>query len=220
MDYKDLKELYNRRLKQNPRAFEEISNILEEARPIFERDKLEENPNIDLGQSWRNWKGNGFEYLVRYIVRQAIEDKLPLKVIRGSILERQRVDKELSRVKRNLLVDFGVHGCFVPDADIVVYSPCDGSVKAIISCKVTLRERIAQSGFWKLRLMADDITKHIKVLFVTPDEDRTLISDKTNKSKAIALNELDGTYVLRSGVEQKPYLMALDLIVEELRKCL
>ena len=151
-----------------------------------------------------------------------IEDALPLRVISGSVLERRRVDLELGRVKRNLLVDFGVHGCFVPDADIVVYSPIDGTVKAIISCKITLRERIAQSGYWKLRLMNDAVTEHIKVLFVTPDEDGTLIGDKTNKSKAIALNDLDGTYVLRDGIDQNPNpdLMTLEEIVEELRRCL
>lgn len=222
MDFEDLKNLYEVRLQHNPKAYEEISVILDDARLMFERDRLMENPNVDLGQSWRAWKGKNFEKLVHFIVCKMIEDALPLRVISGSVLERRRVDLELGRVKRNLLVDFGVHGCFVPDADIVVYSPIDGTVKAIISCKITLRERIAQSGYWKLRLMNDAVTEHIKVLFVTPDEDGTLIGDKTNKSKAIALNDLDGTYVLRDGIDQNPNpdLMTLEEIVEELRRCL
>lgn len=222
MDFEDLKNLYEVRLQHNPKAYEEISVILDDARLMFERDRLMENPNVDFGQSWRAWKGKNFEKLVHFIVCKMIEDALPLRVISGSVLERRRVDLELGRVKRNLLVDFGVHGCFVPDADIVVYSPIDGTVKAIISCKITLRERIAQSGYWKLRLMNDAVTEHIKVLFVTPDEDGTLIGDKTNKSKAIALNDLDGTYVLRDGIDQNPNpdLMTLEEIVEELRRCL
>ena len=162
-------------------------------------------------------EGNHFERFVRCIIASCVEEQFPLKVIDGSRLARRRVDRELSRVKRNLLVDFGEHGSFLPDSDIVIYSPEDGSVKAIISCKVTLRERIAQSGFWKLRLLADEVTEHIKVLFVTPDEDSTLIRDRTNKSKAIALHELDGTYVLRAGVSEMPHLKALDQIVEELQ---
>jgi len=44
----------------------------------------------------------------------------------------------------------------------------------VISSKVTLRERIAQTGYWKLKLLKDEATKHIKVYFITPDEDGTL----------------------------------------------
>jgi len=40
-----------------------------------------------------------------------------------------------------------------------------------ISSKVTLRERIAQTGYWKFKLFQNDVTKHIKVYFITPDED-------------------------------------------------
>ena len=221
MNFEDLKSLYHNRLRENPRAYEEISDILVEARERFEADKLAENPQADLGQAWRAWKGRNFEKLVHYVVSNMIENSgLPLKVISGSSLDGKRVDKELGKVKRNVLVDFGVHGCFVPDADIVVYSPSDGKVIAIISCKVTLRERIAHSGFWKLRLEEDCNTRHIRVLIVTPDEDSDLVSEKTNKTKAIALNELDGAYVLQRDVAQQPYLMALDKMVEELRKCL
>lgn len=220
MNFEDLKQIYDDRRKQNPKAYEDIASILKETREMFETDRLTENPNVDLGQAWRAWKGKNFERLVHYIVSDMIETQLPLKVISGSILERKRLDKDLGRVKRNLLVDFGRQGSFVPDADIVVYSPSDGRVIAIISCKITLRERIAQSGFWKLRLKCDAITSHIKVLFVTPDEDGTLVSEKTNKSKAIALNTLDGAYVLRRNVVQNHNLMTLDKLVEELRKCL
>ena len=221
MDFEDLKSLYHKRYSENPRAYEEISDILTEAREMFDADKMAENPGIDLGQAWRAWKGKNFERLVHYIVSNMIENSgLPLKVVSGSALEGKRIDNELGKVKRNVLVDFGVHGCFVPDADIVVYSPSDGRVIAIISCKITLRERIAQSGFWKLRLREDCNTRHTRVLFVTPDEDGTLVSEKTNKSKAIALSELDGAYVLRGDMVQQPGLMALDSIVEELRKCL
>ena len=216
--FEELMSLYRKRLESNPRAYEEISDILEEMKPRHRADAIRRGIS-DVEQSWRAWKGKNYERFVRDIVASSIEAQLPLKVISGSILERRTVDIELSRVKRNLLVDFGEHGSFLPDADIVVYSPSDGTVKAIISCKVTLRERIAQSGFWKLRLLADEVTEHIKVLFVTPDEDSTLISDRANKSKAIALHELDGTYVLRKGVSEKPHLKALDQIVEELQEC-
>ena len=40
--------------------------------------------------------------------------------------------------------------------------------------KVTLRERIAQTGYWKFKLLQDEVQSHIKVFFITLDEDRTL----------------------------------------------
>lgn len=216
--FEELMKLYRKRLETNPKAYEEISDILEEMRPIHRADAIRRGVS-DVDQSWRRWKGSNFEGFVRCIVASSIETQLPLKVIDGSILSGRTVDRELSRVKRNLLVDFGEHGSFLPDADIVVYSPADGAVKAIISCKVTLRERVAQAGYWKLRLLADEVTEHIKVLFATPDEDNALMSDRPNKSKAIALHELDGTYVLRKGASEKPHLKALCRIVEELQEC-
>lgn len=221
MNFEDLKSLYHGRLRENPRAYEEITDILVEARERFEADKLAENPGSDLGQAWRAWKGKNFEKLVHYVVSNMIENSgLPLKVVSGSSLERKLDDKKLGRVKRNVVVDFGDYGSFVPDADIVVYSPSDGKVIAIISYKITLREQIDQTGFWKLRLEEDCNTKHIKVLFVTLDEDNTLVSERTNKSKAIALSEFDSVYVLQKNIVQQPNLATLDRMVEELRKCL
>lgn len=86
--------------------------------------------------------------------------------------------------------------------------------------KITLREQIDQTGFWKLRLEEDYNTKHIKVLFVTLDEDHTLVSERTNRSKAIALSEFDSVYVLQENIVQQPNLATLDRMVQELRKCL
>ena len=112
MDFEDLKSLYHKRLSENPRAYEEISDILIEAREMFDADKMAENPGTDLGQAWRAWKGKNFEKLVHHTVSDMIENSgLPLKVVSGSALERKRIDKELGKVKRNVLVDFGVHGC-------------------------------------------------------------------------------------------------------------
>ncbi len=71
-----------------------------------------------------------------------------------------------------------------------------------------------------MRLEEDCNTKHIKVLFVTLDEDNSLVSERTNKSKAIALSEFDSVYVLQKNIVQQPNLATLDRMVEELRKCL
>ena len=217
MEFKDLKNLYLKRLERNPHAYEEISDILEDAKGIHRVDFLSDRPDGDHGQSWRAWKGKNFERLVHFIVSDLIKRELSMETVQGSTLERRTLDDDLSRVKRNILVDFGDHGCFVPDADIVVYDPSDYTVRAIISCKITLRERIAQTGFWKLKLEQNPVTENIKVFFVTPDEDDSLAVDKTGKPKAIAVNELDATYALKNELVEHYNIKNLHRIIEDLR---
>ncbi len=217
-EFEDLADLYDQHLKRNPKAYEALPDILAEAEELYAQEKLKSNPKIDIGQSWRSWSGKNFEKLLFHILFRFIDGAgLPLKLVRGSILVSQQKDAVLDRVKRNILVDFGIHGCFLPDADIVVYYPSDASVKAIISCKTSLRERIAQTGYWKLRLRASPTTRHIKAFFVTPDKDGTLISDKPNKSKTIVLYELDAAYVLRKDLVEQHNLRKLERIKEDLQ---
>jgi type II restriction enzyme len=60
-----------------------------------------------------------------------------------------------------------------------------------------LRERIAQTGYWKIKLSADKVTEHIKVFFVTPDEDCTLANrNPAKKGRAIVEVDTDGSYVM------------------------
>ena len=81
--------------------------------------------------------------------------------------------------------------------NIIIYDPRTLKVIAVISSKITLRERIAQTGYWKLKLMQDEVTKHIKVFFITPDEDRTLKTKiPAKKGRAIVEVDTDGSYVM------------------------
>ncbi|MGB9677925.1 MAG: BsaWI family type II restriction enzyme [Candidatus Ratteibacteria bacterium] len=113
------------------------------------------------------FKGKNLEKLIHYIIKDAVES-LGLKIIEGNTLERKKAEnltEELSRVKRNLLVDYGEFGSHLPDIDLVIYEPKSCEIIAVISSKVTLRERIAQTGYWKIKLSQDKITKNIKVFF-------------------------------------------------------
>lgn len=130
-----------------------------------------------------------------YIIRDEVE-ALGLKVVASNTLERANsntLTEELNRVKRGLLVDYGEFGAHLPDVDIVIYDPKTFEVIAVISSKVTLRERIAQTGYWKIKLSQDKVTRHIKVFFVTPDEDSTLSTRRpTKKGRAIVEVDTDG----------------------------
>lgn len=150
-------------------------------------------------------------------------EELGLRIVEGNKLERtsgQNLPKELSQIKRNLLVDFGEFGSHLPDVDIVVYDPKTLRVLAVISSKVTLRERIAQTGYWKIKLSRDEVTKHIKVFFVTPDEDNTLTRRKpAKKGRAIVEIDTDGSYIMSSNlVEESNKVKMFDKFIDDVKK--
>jgi len=160
MRFEDLKNLYQEKKKQfGTETYKHMSEILKEAKEIHKRDWLmHPTPNGDHEQSWRSFKGKNFEKLILYMIEKEIQN-LGLKTVKGDTLDRTRSENlslELNKVKRNLLVDYGQFGCHLPDADIVIYEPKTCRVIAIISSKITLRERIAQTGYWKIKLSRDE----------------------------------------------------------------
>ena len=221
MKFEDLKKLYlSMKDKLGTEAYKHISELLEEAKKIHKQDWLR-NPTAggDHEQSWRAFKGKNLEKLIEYIITAEVEE-LGLKVINGNKLERtKKLPKELSQVKRNLAIDYGEFGLHLPDVDIIFYQPETCKVLAVISSKVTLRERIAQTGYWKLKLLQDNATKHIRVYFVTPDQDGTLTSkEPAKKGRAIVEVDLDGSYVLtEERIEESDKVKLFEHFIEDLK---
>lgn len=223
MVFEDLVKLYESKKKEyGPDTYRYISAVLKEAKDIHKRDFLK-NPTKgnDHEQSWRAFKGKNLEKLIVHIIKDEVE-ALGLKFISGNTLERSssNLSKELSLVKRNLLVDFGEFGSYLPDVDIVIYIPNKNKIVAVISSKVTLRERIAQTGYWKIKLSNDEATKHIRVLFVTPDEDKTLtIKNPAKKGRAIVEIDTDGSYIMsEEKIEESEKVKTFDKFISDLKK--
>jgi type II restriction enzyme len=118
-----------------------------------------------------------------------------------------------------LAINYGEFGLHLPDVDIIIYNPKNYRVLAVISSKVTLRERIAQTGYWKLKLLKDESTKHIKVFFITPDEDGTLkYKSPTKKGRAILEVDLDGSYILtKEDIEESSKVKLSEHFIEDLK---
>lgn len=223
MKLQDLIALYEkRRTVYGVEAYRHISELLDEAKELHKKDWLRKpTPNKDHEQSWRAFKGKNLEKLVVYIIKDEVES-LGLEIAEGSKLERTSSNSlsfELSSVKRNLLIDYGEFGSHLPDVDIIIYNPKTFKIIAVISSKVTLRERIAQTGYWKIKLSKDKVTEHIKVFFVTPDEDGTLTSKKpVKKGRAIVETDTDGSYVMSERtVEESPKVKMFDKFMEDLK---
>jgi type II restriction enzyme len=223
LKFDDLIELYEEKRKiYGTDVYKHISELFEEAKQLHYRDWLKHPTAMnDHEQSWRAWKGKNLEKLVLYMLRKEIE-LIGLKIVNGGKLERtsgKNLSLELSSVKRNLLVDFGEFGSHLPDVDIIVYDPKSFRVLAVISSKVTLRERIAQTGYWKIKLSQDEVTKHIKVFFVTPDEDNTLsVRTPAKKGRAIVEVDTDGSYVMSQNlVEESNKVKMFDRFIDDLK---
>lgn len=226
MKFKDLMRLYEEKKKEyGTEAYKCVSELLREAKELHKKDwEKRPTPNRDHEQSWRAFKGKNFEKLIMYIIKDEVE-KLGLKIIDGNTLERttsNNLSGELSQVKRNLLIDYGEFGSHLPDVDIIIYHPTTLKIIAVISSKVTLRERIAQTGYWKLKLTKDEVTRHIKVFFITPDEDGTLkTKTPAKKGRAIVEVDTDGSYVMsEEKIEESEKVKMFDRFIEDLKKLL
>lgn len=231
MTFDDLKRSYEeKRRTYGSEAYLYVSELLAEAKEEYAQQylaseraqkKREAGDVPDADQSWRAFKGKNFERLVLYVLEEELTS-LGLRCVSGGKLGNARLTKELSTVRRNVAIHYGNYD-LLPDVDIVVYQPESFRVVGVISCKITLRERIAQTAYWKLKLAADPVTEHIKVYFVTPDEDGDLIhalrpggTSRGAKNRILVEHELDGTYVLRP-VEESAKVKSFRSLISDVR---
>jgi type II restriction enzyme len=221
MTINDLIKIYEtKKKKYGIQTYRHISNVLKEAKDQHKKDFR----GNDHEQSWRAFKGKNLEKLIEYLISDEVRT-LALQVVNGNRLERTNganLSKELSLVKRNLSVDYGEFGSHLPDVDLIIYDPKTSRIVAVLSSKVTLRERIAQTGYWKIKLACDEVTKHIKVYFLTPDEDGTLtIKNPAKKGRAIVEMDTDGSYVLsETDIEESDKVKMFDKFIDDLKELL
>lgn len=128
------------------------------------------------------------------------------------------LSKQLSQVKRNLLIDYGGEfGCHLPDVEMIICHPDTCKVLAVVSGKVT-SNRIDQT----IKLSQDEVTKHIKVYFIGSDEDDTLSDNNPlEKSRAIVESDLDESWVLTgTDTADSEKAKRFEHFIEELKEAL
>jgi type II restriction enzyme len=216
---KDVIQLFEKeRAIRGVEAYRYVSKILKEAEELH-RQYFLTTGKIDHEQSWRAFKGNNLERLLIHTLDEEVR-VLGLKMIDGKALTSNQLSPLLDRVKRNLLVDYGEYGMHLPDVDLVIIDPVDGSVLAAVSVKSTLRETIAQTRYWKLKLLKSSTTKDIKMYFVTLDEDGTLTTQSTpaKKGRAIVEEDTDGSYILTEAmIKESERVKMFDKFISDLK---
>lgn len=168
------------------------------------------HPDKDAEQSWHVFIGNSFQNLVYAILNGYFTNlKKRDKTFRNFQVLKESELKQNDIIVRKLAIRYGDH-LLLPDTDMVVVNhtiedPWKSDVLAIVSCKTSLRERIAQACYWKLKLLSNDTTKNVKVFLTTTDNDDDFVLQETRKNsfdgksrnRIIAEYELDGVYILR-----------------------
>ncbi len=145
-----------------------------------------------------------------------------VKMTNDKVLRAKRINGELDRVKRALLVHFGGYSV-LPDGDIVLYQTNKDNVKilAILSVKNSFRERFTETPYWKLKLLQLPITSHIKVFMITPDnDDESSFKDRPKKARIVMEHELDGLYLAKSHFDQSSKIKGIENLLEDLKRLL
>lgn len=143
-----------------------------------------------------------------------------VKMTNDKTLRAKRINGELDRVKRALLVHFGDYSVL---PDIILYQTNKDTIKilAILSVKNSFRERFTETPYWKLKLLQSPITSHIKVFMITPDNDDEIsFKDKPKKARIVMEHELDGLYLAKSHFDQSSKIKGIENLLEDLKRLL
>ncbi|GHQ03638.1 hypothetical protein VN1210_05520 [Helicobacter pylori] len=166
----------------------------------IKQNKSKEEASILARQGFVSAIGRVLEKIIELLLKDFCI-KNNVKMTNDKVLRAKRINGELDRVKRALLVHFGGYNSVLPD--IVLYQASKDNVKilAILSVKNSFRERFTETPYWKLKLLQSPVTSHIKVFMITPDNDDEIsFKDKPKKARIVMEHELDGLYI-----SQKPF---------------
>jgi len=151
-----------------------IEEIIKPGRDISQRS---------LDQAWKNCKGQLYE-----------------KTVYKALEEMIKFDKELNNKFLVLLSPKEIHKKQIaihnwteiyPDADILIVEKVSNKVKAIISCKTSLRERLTETAFWKRELEHSNV-RDVKIIFITTNKDKEL---EKEPNRYIVQHVLDGVII-------------------------
>ena len=166
-------------------------------------------------QSWHVYIGNKFQNVIYSILKGTlIRVKSKDREFQNLSVFTQNEIESNEIIQRKLAIKYGKY-LLLPDTDIAIVDynfaePWKSVILAMISCKTSLRERIAQACYWKLKLLSSDITKNVRVFLATTDNDEDFFLRNSKKgyegkhrNRVIAEYELDGVYILREDFKRE-----------------
>ncbi|WQV59487.1 hypothetical protein KVL59_01295 [Helicobacter pylori] len=152
----------------------------------MKQNKSKEEASILARQGFVSAVGRALEKIIELLLKDFCI-KNNVKMTNDKILMAKRINGELDKVKRALLVHFGGYSVL---PDIILYQTDSIKILAILSVKNSFRERFTETPYWKLKLLQSPITSHIKVFMITPDNDDEIsFKDKPKKARIVMEHE-------------------------------
>ncbi|WQX87611.1 endonuclease [Helicobacter pylori] len=183
----------------------------------IKQNKSKEEASILARQGFVSVIGRVLEKIIELLLKDFCI-KNNVKMTNDKILRAKRINGELDRVKRALLVHFGGYSVL---PDIILYQTDSIKILAILSVKNSFRERFTETPYWKLKLLQSPITSHIKVFMITPDNDEEIsFKDKPKKARIVMEHELDGLYLAKSHFDQSSKIKGIENLLEDLKRLL
>ncbi|WQZ38981.1 endonuclease [Helicobacter pylori] len=187
----------------------------------IKQNKSKEEASILARQGFVSAIGRVLEKIIELLLKDFCI-KNNVKMTNDKILRAKRINGELDKVKRALLVHFGGYSV-LPDGDIILYQASKDNVKilAILSVKNSFRERFTETPYWKLKLLQSPVTSHIEVFMITPDNDDEIsFKDRPKKARIVMEYELDGLYLAKSHFDQSSKIKGIENLLEDLKRLL
>ncbi|GAA7185208.1 BsaWI family type II restriction enzyme [Helicobacter pylori] len=185
----------------------------------IKQNKSKEEASILARQGFVSTIGRVLEKIIELLLKDFCI-KNNIKMTNGKTLRAKRINGDLDKVKRALLVHFGGYSVL---PDIILYQTNKDNVKilAILSVRNSFRERFTETPYWKLKLLQSPITSHIKVFMITPDNDDEIsFKDKPKKARIVMEHELDGLYLAKSHFDQSSKIKGIENLLEDLKRLL
>ncbi|WRA16281.1 endonuclease [Helicobacter pylori] len=183
----------------------------------IKQNKSKEETSILARQGFVSTIGRVLEKIIELLLKDFCI-KNNVKMTNDKILRAKRINGELDKVKRALLVHFGEYSVL---PDIILYQTDSIKILAVLSVKNSFRERFTETPYWKLKLLQSPITSHIKVFMITPDNDDEIsFKDKPKKARIVMEHELDGLYLAKSHFDQSSKIKGIENLLEDLKRLL
>lgn len=183
----------------------------------IKQNKSKEEASILARQGFVSAVGRALEKIIELLLKDFCI-KNNIKMTNDKILRAKRINGELDRVKRALLVHFGEYSVL---PDIILYQTDSIKILAVLSVKNSFRERFTETPYWKLKLLQSPVTSHIKVFMITPDNDDEIsFKDKPKKARIVMEHELDGLYLAKSHFDQSSKIKGIENLLEDLKRLL
>lgn len=233
MDFEDIKTKFHAfKEKYKDKSFSKIDEFFEEIKEEYLTEKTKELIGTGLQrdsahnkarQSWRTFVGHSLQRLLMVILKELFEGT-NIRLVKDAELGSNNLLKEKDLVRRMLEIHFNEYS-FLPDADIIVYKYNEKEEKVRIYCvlsvKNSFRERGFETTYWKLKLLENQTTKHIKVFMVTPDKDdevNVVVGARGPKKTRVILEyELDSMYMAREDFEKTDKVKDIDDLFEDIK---